>query len=342
MIVRARVLPWLLAAQCAPVAAWAEPQAPPQTVPRSATGNAPSEPAVAEAIARFKRGLELYAEGDFQAAVAEFRKAYELAPHYRVLFNIGQVCQQLQDYPCALSSFERYLAEGKDVPPERRAEVEAQIERLRLRVATLVITTNPPDAEISIDDTPIKGAGPRSTLTVRVGRRKISAVKEGYVPVTRVVEVAGAEVLSIDLALIPNPSSPQSAEPPAVVPIPTQERLPRAAPEAPPGRWTTLSWIGVGASAALAIGAGITGGLALQESSDFRNTRYTGTVAPTAADAERQKIKNLALASDVLTAGAAITLGATLILTWTRKPGAPPPRVSVGMTVSGVSVRGTF
>ena len=45
------------------------------------------------------------------------------------------------------------------------------------------------DAEIAIDDVPIKPAPSPNTIRVRAGRRKISALKRGYLPITRVVEV---------------------------------------------------------------------------------------------------------------------------------------------------------
>src|SRR4051794_1962396 len=72
----------------------------------------PSKAAQTEAFSRFNKGKELFSEGDLQAALIEFRRAYELAPNYVVLYNIGNVYYQLQDYPNALTYLERYLQEG--------------------------------------------------------------------------------------------------------------------------------------------------------------------------------------------------------------------------------------
>ena len=95
------------------------------TVARAAAPQAAaSDDATKEAIGRFKRGLELYKDGAFAAALIEFRKAYEIAPNYRVLYNIGQVCSEMQDYVCAVRSFDAYLAQATDLTPERRREVE--------------------------------------------------------------------------------------------------------------------------------------------------------------------------------------------------------------------------
>ena len=49
-----------------------------------------TEPALGEARERFQRGVDLYKEGSFDAALAEFNKAYELAPNFRVLYNMAQ------------------------------------------------------------------------------------------------------------------------------------------------------------------------------------------------------------------------------------------------------------
>ena len=72
-----------------------------------------------EAMARFKRAVELYEEQDFRSALIEFKEAHRLAPTYKILFNIGQACYQLQDYVCALQSFDSYLAQGKQDIPAR-------------------------------------------------------------------------------------------------------------------------------------------------------------------------------------------------------------------------------
>lgn len=48
----------------------------------------------------------------------------ERLPSYRILYNIGQVQQQLSQFAKALASLERYLAEGEGkIPDDRRAIV---------------------------------------------------------------------------------------------------------------------------------------------------------------------------------------------------------------------------
>ena len=88
-----------------------------------------------EAQAHFKRGVELYEDNDLAAALVEFRRAYDLVPNYRVLYNLGRVASALHDYATALRHYRQYLAEGgSQVVPSRRLEVEGEIVKLTSRV----------------------------------------------------------------------------------------------------------------------------------------------------------------------------------------------------------------
>ncbi|MET0596064.1 MAG: hypothetical protein ABW133_25410, partial [Polyangiaceae bacterium] len=79
--------------------------------------------AVDEARQRFQKGVQLFHEWSFEAALAEFRKAYQLAPSYRLLYNIAQVHYELHNYVDALKAFRQYLNEGgTDVPVDRRTQ----------------------------------------------------------------------------------------------------------------------------------------------------------------------------------------------------------------------------
>ncbi|MBV9946426.1 MAG: tetratricopeptide repeat protein, partial [Myxococcales bacterium] len=42
-----------------------------------------------DASVHFKRGLQLFDEGDYTLALVEFNRAYQLAPNYRALYNIA-------------------------------------------------------------------------------------------------------------------------------------------------------------------------------------------------------------------------------------------------------------
>src|SRR5205814_1517107 len=71
----------------------------------------------------------------------EFRRAYELTPVYKILFNVGQTNLQLNNYADALSAFETYLAAGgAEIPAKRRAAVEKDIAELQRKTASITVT----------------------------------------------------------------------------------------------------------------------------------------------------------------------------------------------------------
>ncbi|HVR60246.1 MAG TPA: hypothetical protein VMU50_00030, partial [Polyangia bacterium] len=104
-----------------------------------------------EAGTRFRRGVELYSEGDLAAAMVEFSRAYQLAPRYKILFNMAQVAYQQQDYVAALRHFRRYLADGGDeISGPRRAFAQQEIRKLEQRVARLEVKA-PAGARVLVD-----------------------------------------------------------------------------------------------------------------------------------------------------------------------------------------------
>src|SRR6188768_2257405 len=114
----------LLAITSTSALAAAEPAAP-------AAGSAS---ATTEARERFQRGVSLYREGSFDAALAEFRRAYEIAPNYRILYNLAQVQVERHDSVAALTLFGQYLQQGDtEIDAERRAQVERDMQSLRGR-----------------------------------------------------------------------------------------------------------------------------------------------------------------------------------------------------------------
>jgi hypothetical protein len=275
-----------------------------------------SDDGLEEAAARYKRGTELYSEGNYSAALIEFKKAYELTNAYKVLYNIGQVCYQLQDYVCALSSFEDYLKRGgPQIAAKRKEEVDAEIKRLKPRIATVTIKSNVDGAEVTIDDVP-RGKTPITGLLLSAGSHRMNVAMAGKLPITRVIEVAGATTPTIEVELLDAGGGTKE-----VIVHDVGER----------SKFTTLSYVGLGFGGALFAGGVVTGVLALGASSDLKDKNYVGDPSPEAKSLQT-KVKTLRLTSDILLLAGIATLGTTLFLTLTRDPNAPaeapPPKTS--------------
>ena len=282
---------------------------------------------VAEGRARFQRGVTLFREGDFRAALIEFNRAYEAAPNYRILYNIGQTRMELQDYPCALKSLERYVSEaGGGLPPERRTEVEADIARVRSRIGHVRITVNRAGAEIFVDDVLVGRSPLDAEVTVGAGRRRISVSKPPSPAVHRVLDVAGGDHANVTVEL-----ADERAEPP---PQPPSEQ-PRSS--------TTGVWIGVVTSGTLAAATGVFAVLALNAKSKLDTEQDKYPADATAIDDARSRLKTMALTTDILGATTIVAIGVTTVLALTRKSGSSSSAgTGTNITLAPGGVAGRF
>lgn len=301
--------------------------------------------AVKKAGKHFQRGVVLYNEADYRAALVEFRRAYEVAPNPAVLYNIGQTYYQLQSYAQALTTFERYLAEAGDAAPHRK-EVDETVEVLRARVGKLNLTLNREGCEVTVDDELVGKSPLGEPVLVSIGRRKIIAMCEGRPAETRVVEVAAGDVVEVSIAI----AAPPTGTPPGA---PAGLRLDRAspAPASSAASWRKAGWIGTGVLAAAAL---TTGTLAVLASRDLDDERHTFPSSLDTLDDKSARLRRLSLAADVLGAAALVVGGVTLTFTLTsrsrRSSGAgssgetpgPTAAVRLGVSPGSVSLSGHF
>lgn len=268
-----------------------------------------------EANTHFQRAVQLYAETDYRAALVEFKRAYEIAPHVTVLYNIGQAYYQLQNYAEALTTFERFLAEGGTT---HRADVESAVAVLKTRVGRIDVTTAGPGWEITIDDE-ARGTSPLAKpIAVSLGRRRVTATKAGEAPQVRTVDVVAGDTVAVAFGA---PPAKRAAEP--------------AAPAKPEGGSSALLVVGWATTGALAASAVVTGILASSASSDLEAARGAFPADKADVDAKADKTTTLAIVTDVL-AGSAIVLGG-ISLYFTLKPRSSAPAASASSLRAGVS-----
>jgi hypothetical protein len=258
-----------------------------------------------EAGRHFDHGVVLYGEADYPAALAEFRRAYALAPNSAVLFNIGEAQYQLQDYAGALTTFNRYLVEAPPGAPHR-ADVENDVEVLRTRVGHLTIATVPVGADVTIDDQPAGRTPLDERVVVSVGHRRVTATFPGSPPVTRYVDVAADDDLSVTLQL-----PPASAAPQPFVTVPAV--APKAAVQVDGRSGASLQALGWIATGALAAGAVSTGIVAWKESVDLKNARDSFPVSAATLQQDSDRTRTYSIVADSLTAAAVVLGSVTLV-----------------------------
>lgn len=266
-----------------------------------------------EAATRFKKGLELFKDGDYQAALIEFRRANELAPNFNVLYNIGQVYFQLQDYPNALTSLQRYLDEGgSGVPAARRADVQRDIDKLKARVANVEMVTTVADAEVTIDDVVVGKTPLAKPIMVSAGRHKITVSKTGFTASTKVIEIASGDSLKVPIDPVEQKSTVTPPPPPTVTPLPppVQTSAPLDPPPPPPPKPVPVA--GIVVTSVLTVGAVVTGILALGAKSSLQDEVKNPAATRDSLDGAKAKATGFGLATDILAGSAVIALGVTL------------------------------
>jgi len=159
---------------------------------------------VADARAHFERGVELFNEGRHDAALAEFTRAYAIAPAAPVLYNIARVHAALGHAVEATDTYERYLAEaGRGMNARRRREVTADLERQRARIAYLTVRTNVDGATLSVDGVDVATTPLSEPLRLAAGEHTIGARGAGHDASRRAVRLAGGDRETLVFELVP-------------------------------------------------------------------------------------------------------------------------------------------
>ena len=263
----------------------------PAAAPGPAPAAAPTEAAGEDASVRFRRGLQLFEEGDYTLALVEFERAYQLAPNYKALYNIALVNVQLGRYADAMRTFEQYVHDGGDaVPADRKAQVANTINELKLRTATVEISVNAPGAEITLDNKPIEATRLQAPLLIDAGEHTLRATANGFQPAFRTVTLAGADHVSVRLDLIPVPHGPESHE----------------------ERGRTVFWPGFVGTGVLAVGAIVSGAVMLDARSRLLNLQNTAGSTQSQRTSAANEQNMAALIADICT-GAAIVAGGVSI-----------------------------
>lgn len=255
------------------------------------------------ASAHFERGVTLFRDGAYRAALIEFERAYETVPDYRLLYNQAQMHMLLQDYLGATRTYERYLAEGGErVPPERREVVEQELAVLRSRVAYVSVRADRDGARLYIDDVLVGEAPLTGAVPLNVGRHRIHAEAADGATAATVVDLAASEHLDVFLELRgPKVKTVVMRE---AVPVPT--RAPSITP------WAVTTTVAAGALTAGALAVGL---VARSAERDLEDAVRAIPARKEHIEAKRESARRLTIGTDVL-AGAALASAAAAVVLW--------------------------
>ncbi|HTV17343.1 MAG TPA: hypothetical protein VMG12_01690, partial [Polyangiaceae bacterium] len=185
----------------------------------------------------YRLGLAHHDAGDRERALLEFEQAYALSGQAPVLFAIGQVHYELGHWALALQSLERYLEEGgARIDAARRADVARQLDELSQRTALVVLGLDGSPLELEVQGRRVDASGVRAQVVVDAGAVTVVAQRAGLPTLRRDLWVIAGGRLELPLVF------PPAAPPPAAEGRPLYERI---------------AWLGAGALALGAVGAGV-------------------------------------------------------------------------------------
>lgn len=285
-----------------------------------------------DAKVQWQQGIALFNEGEMEQAAILFRKAYELKPSYKILWNLAQAESELRHYAAALAAYKRYLADGgSEVPADRIVATEEEIKRLNALVGSIDVQDTPDGAAVIVDKEE-RGRSPLpAPVFVEIGKHEVRVEHQGHVLLERVVTVAGGDqvALKVESTLADAMPPPQAAEPEAPPPG-TQVAAPEPAapsepaPERKKSPLMAWGWGTAGIGAALLVAGGVTGGVAMSKDGELADA-CPGATCADESDLDLEKSRDaLALATDVLlpAGGAFLVTGAVLLIVgWKRSSG---------------------
>ena len=285
-----------------------------------------------EARDHFDRGIELYEQGRFEQAAVAFERAYQLKPSFRILYNIGQVENELGHFAAALSAYRGYLEQGAgDVPRERGFKVQGEIERLTTLVGQITFEGAKNGAIVLIDREERGRIPLDGPIPVDLGKHEVALEVEGEKVHERVIKVAGGETVVVtvesggmDIIDRPwdDPADPGDPDGPG------DDKTPE---DGPKRVWT---WVAFGVGGAAGVGAIITGSMALSKESDVRD-RCSGGECPASLSGDFDSVEKLALTTDILIGVAAAGVVAGTLLYFFEPDSEADVEVGVAPAVGG-------
>jgi PEGA domain/Tetratricopeptide repeat len=323
---RTRHLPlYVVAFLASSSAAWAE-----TATPAAAPASAPDAAEVGEARQHFADGLKLYKDGDFDAALVQFERAYAIKPNYKVLYNIAQTYFQLREYVEARDNMASYLKEGGTaIDPERQAAASKDLADLEKRVARVTVTVNVAGATVLVDGKKV-GVTPLSEpISVSEGQRTISVEAPNRGARERLVRVAGGEQQALSLDF--------EEAPPTVIVKQVSGPPPVKRSGLGAGFWSTA----IGA-VVLGGGAGATGYFALHAQNDNKDQQKQFGVSPSTLQDSNNRAKNLALTSDILSGAAIVCAGVAVVILITRPHHSESAQVGLSVSPGAANLTGSF
>lgn len=156
----------------------------------------------------YEHGVALYQQGKFKESLSDLVQARELSRSYTILLNIGQVRAAMSDFLGAIEAYRQYLNEGgARLTAEQRKAVQGEINDFESRLATPVVASDVPFADVFVDSNRV-GQTPIA-LRLNPGNHELKVVHKDHPAQQRRVALASGtrERIAFELRA-PNQAAP--------------------------------------------------------------------------------------------------------------------------------------
>jgi hypothetical protein len=167
-----------------------------------------AEKGKAAALPHFKKGIQLFNDGDYRKAIDAFEKAYALFPSPKIHVRIALCYKWLAQNLKALEYYERYLKETPEKPKDKatrltRRKTEMEVKNLLKLVARIRVQMEAPQgAEVRLNGKLLGNAPLDKTARMEPGTATLVAMHKGYHPFQREVKIAANHKKHIKIKLI--------------------------------------------------------------------------------------------------------------------------------------------
>lgn len=148
--------------------------------------------------------IELYEAGDYEGALVQFKRAYDVSKQPQVLFDVGLCLKNMARYSQAIAAWELELEQKAKLPRTDVKALEAAISTLRPFVSKLELNVDQAGAIVSVDGEEVGRTPLFTPVPINVGRRVLRVTKAPeYLPIERTVDVFKDTPVSLTLKLEP-------------------------------------------------------------------------------------------------------------------------------------------
>lgn len=148
----------------------------------------------------YRRGIKLFGDEEFKAALAEFMASQALRSHWRTLYNIATCHGRLGDYVTAIRYYERALKHVQLPPIARRRSIMAEMKRLQSLLAIVRLDLNVAKATLVVSGVKREVTN-GETFSLPSGIHVFELSAPGHGPERQKVTLTGGTVSTVQFTL---------------------------------------------------------------------------------------------------------------------------------------------